>query len=442
MPSLRHSLACLIFCLLAAGPALATAADIPANPDDYLDRLRALQPGDTLLLAPGEYTRGLPVHRLAGTATAPIRIRGAVPGIPPRFLARPGANTVSIVDAAHVEIADLELDGRWVPVDAVKCEGHARFAHHITLERLLIRRHGANQQIVGISTKCPAWHWVIRGNEITGAGTGMYLGNSDGNAPFVAGLIEGNVVTDTIGYNLQIKHQNPRPRDVGLPDGPSLTVIRRNVFSKARNGSTGDMARPNVLVGHLPPEGPGASDRYLIHGNLFHDNPTEALFQGEGHVALYNNVFVNRVGSAVHVQPHNAIPGEITIFANTILAAGNGIRVKGADDTQRQRVWRNVVFAQVPIMGVDTGGNVVGSLAQAATVLRATEGALGTLDLRPQRAGGGAAPGPGVLPDAERDFCGTPRTDLTPGAFAAEAPAVTLALRRRVDDGKRCRFAN
>src|SRR4030095_13069256 len=105
-------------------------------------------------------------------------------------------NTVSIVDSHHVVLSDLELDGRDLPVDAVKAEGHARFAHHIPLENLVIRRHGNNQQNVGISTKCPAWNWVIRGNTIIGAGTGMYLGGSDGSAPFVAGIIEGNLVVD------------------------------------------------------------------------------------------------------------------------------------------------------------------------------------------------------------------------------------------------------
>ena len=94
----------------------------------------------------------------------------------------------------------------------MKSERQARYAHHITLENLLIRGHGNNQQTVGISTKCPAWNWVIRGNTIIGAGTGMYLGDSDGSAPFVAGVIERNLIVDTIGYNLQIKHQRRAAR--------------------------------------------------------------------------------------------------------------------------------------------------------------------------------------------------------------------------------------
>ena len=79
---------------------------------------------------------------------------------------------------------------------------------------------GGNQQVVGISTNgAPTWNWTIRGNTIIGAGTGMYLGNSDGANPFVAGVIERNVVRDTIGYNLQIKHQAPWPGISGCPRG-------------------------------------------------------------------------------------------------------------------------------------------------------------------------------------------------------------------------------
>ena len=80
-------------------------------------------------------------------------------------------------------------------MDGVKAEGTAgNWAHHVTIEKLNIVNYGVDQQAVGISTKCPAWNWIIRSNIIIGAGTGMYLGNSSGNMPFVNGIIENNLI--------------------------------------------------------------------------------------------------------------------------------------------------------------------------------------------------------------------------------------------------------
>ncbi len=231
------------------------------NPGNYLSFLGSLGPGDTLQLAAGIYTSGLSINDLNGTAANPIVIIGPASGSPAVFEAQSCCNTVSIRDSSYIEIRNLELDGLGKPdIDAVKAEGDAQWAHHITLENLYIHDHDDNQQTVGISTKCPAWDWVIRNNIINSAGTGMYLGNSDGSAHFVNGLIEGNLIVDTTGYNLQIKHQTgTRPTGLGMP-ASGTTIIRHNVFSKANNGATGGNARPNLLVGHWPLSDAGAND--------------------------------------------------------------------------------------------------------------------------------------------------------------------------------------
>src|SRR5690606_870631 len=104
-----------------------------------------------------------------------------------------------------VVIRDLDVDARNLGGDGVNNQGPS---HDITLDGLSIRGVGVSQQVVGISTnRAPAWNWTIRRTVITGAGTGMYLGNSDGANPFVNGLVEHNLIVDTIGYNLQLKHQ-------------------------------------------------------------------------------------------------------------------------------------------------------------------------------------------------------------------------------------------
>ncbi|MBI1285458.1 MAG: hypothetical protein GC183_14170 [Thiobacillus sp.] len=349
---MRRALCTGLLCVLAA---TAAATDYRAESETYRDYVSRLQPGDRLLLEPGDYRRGLPLSNLTGTSGQPITIEAADPAKPPRFIARPGANTVSLVDVRHLVVRNLELDGRNVPVDAVKAEGHSHYADFVTLEHLYIHDHAASQQNVGISTKCPAFGWVVKSNRIEEVGTGMYFGDSDGSDPFMSGLIEGNRVSDTLGYNLQIKHQKARPAE---HSDRYDTVIRYNVFSK-RTAVPGPQARPNVLLGHLPLSGAGSEDRYLVHGNLFLHNPSEALFQAEGRVAVYDNVFINGSGDAIHVQPHNDVPRDMLIFSNTVLASGTGIQVRRPEETpHRQRVVANVIAASTPLRGGESLFNV------------------------------------------------------------------------------------
>jgi hypothetical protein len=401
------------------------ARTIRANPSNYVAHLRTLRAGDRLVLEPGTYRGGLPVHRIVGAPERPVTIEGPPTGRAV-FVARRGRNTVSIVDSAHVVIRNLRLDGLDLPVDAVKAEGHAAWAQHITLEGLTIVNHGHSQQTVGISTKCAAWGWVVRGNTIVGAGTGMYFGNSDGTRPFFAGLIESNVVVNPRGYALQIKHQHDRPGIEGAPTAPGFTVIRRNRFVKAAGGSAGEDARPNVLVGHFPLTGPGAQDFYVIYANVFEDNATEALFQGEGNVALYNNVFVNPHGDAIRIQPHNHQPRAIFIFANTVLASGVGIAVTGGEAGFERHVGGNAVFAAEPLRGATGERNFTASYERASDLLYAPFGAAQRVDFAPRGealAGGDALPeGARRFPDWHVDLAGVTRLGPFFGACTPRPP--------------------
>lgn len=391
---------------------------VDADPSNYRARLDALGPGDTLRLAAGTYDRGLPIHDLDGAEDNCIVIEGPASG-GAVFTGSSSRNTVSISNASYIVVRNLELQGDGELGDGVKAEGTSSSAHHIVLENLTIEGHGNNQQVVGISTKCPAWYWVIRGNVIRGAGTGMYLGNSDGSAPFVAGLVENNLVVDTIGYNMQVKHQNDRPL-AAMPSS-AQTVIRHNVFSKANGGSSGGSARPNLLVGHWPLSGPGSGDMYLIYGNYFHQNPNEALFQGEGNVALYSNVFINDGGAAVNIQPHNDVPRQVRVFHNTVYAQDRSIRVSGADSSASQDVVGNATFAGSggAISGGDQRDNITAERGQASTYVTAPTAT--PPDLHPL---GDALDGNTIdtsafdsLLDADLDFDGAARSHQTRGAY-------------------------
>lgn len=360
------------------------------NPSTYRDLLLTLRPGDTLSLETGTYTDGLRLHNVHGTLGAPVTIAG--PALGPRavFHARDGYHTISLRDSSHIDIRNLELDGRHKAVDGVKAEGEGNLGctsvHDITLENLYIHGHDGGQQTVGINTKCTAWNWTVRQIIVEHAGTGMYFGSSDGSTPFINGLIEHNVIVDSLGYNMQIKHQGPRPNIRDIPRHESTTTIRHNVFGKANHASTGDDARPNLLVGHWPLSGMGSHDVYQIYGNFFYQNPSgESLFQGEGHIALYNNLFVNHEGDAVRIRPHNERPRTIRVFNNTVLVGRHGIRITGSHRDYTQEVIGNAIFAgSIPLRGGDQAQNVVDTYRRADRYLRNPFDGPGRLDLRPK----------------------------------------------------------
>jgi hypothetical protein len=256
----------------------------------------------------------------------------------------------------------------------------------------------------------------------------MYFGNSNGAAPFVAGLIEDNQISDTVGYNLQIKHQLPRPE--GLPGAAERhdTIIRRNLFDRAHAGPPGPMARPNVLVGHWPKSGDGMHDRYLIYANRFWQNPGESLFQGEGNLALYNNLFVTDGPDAIRIQPHNDVPREVRVLFNTVVASGNGISVLEPEhNPYTQLVAGNIVFAARPLQGGTQRQNSVASHAAAEKHLLRPNAELAQLDLTPRR---GKTPTRRIdpawlrdLPEIERDHAGMLRPPNVIGALIPHSPA-------------------
>mgnify|MGYP001764960932 CR=1 FL=1 len=368
---------CAGLCMLAG---VAAATDYRAGPDDYRDYVRRLQPGDRLLLEPGEYRQGLPLHTLAGRAGRPIIIEAADPAVPPRFIARPRANTISLVDVRHLVLRHLELDGRNLPVDAIKAEGHSRHADFITLERIYIHDYAASQQNVGISTKCPAFGWVVRNNRIERVGTGMYFGDSDGSDAFVSGVIEDNQIRETLGYSLQIKHQTAQPVEMPNPDKRHDTLIRRNLFSK-EGVASGPHPRPNVLLGHFPLNGPGVDDRYIVYNNVFHQNPAEALLQAEGNLIVFANFFVNPYGAAIRIQPHNHVPKTVYVFNNTVLARDEGVVIRNRESSAwPQQVFANVIFSALPLSGGHAAGNLLGAFGEASRDVRNPSGPLGEID--------------------------------------------------------------
>ncbi len=108
----RHGLdlklACL-FCALAHLPS-ASAAEIRVSGDAELRAaLGKLQPGATVLVAPGTYRGGLYIRGASGTKEQRITVRGADPEKPPVFSG--GSQALHLVDCNHLTLAHLEAKG-------------------------------------------------------------------------------------------------------------------------------------------------------------------------------------------------------------------------------------------------------------------------------------------------------------------------------------------
>ncbi|WP_020008856.1 hypothetical protein [Thioalkalivibrio thiocyanoxidans] len=411
----------------ASEPPAAATRVLHTDPEGLHRAVRQLRPGDHLQLAPGEYPEPLVLRGVSGTAERPIVITGPDSGDPAILRGRAGSNTIRLINAAHLVIRHLTLEGDGHNIAGVVVEHDSEYAHDITLEHLTIRGYDRSQGNSGITTRAPAWNWTIRHNDIRDAGTGMYLGRPDGTGPFVAGLIEHNFIGRTLGYNMQIKHQRPRASRAGMPTEPHATIIRHNVFSKAERASSGHRARPNLLVGHFPPEGPGQHDWYWIYGNLFYQNPHQRLFQGEGRLAMYNNLFFNDAGSALVVQPHNHIPKDVLIVHNTVVARGFGIRLIPGDRRYEQLITGNAVFADPAIDAARTAQTEINHEAgfeRASAYLAQPHAALAELDLFPLE---GTLAYEGLPefqsplpPDLDRDYNDRDRSAPRYGAYAGD----------------------
>lgn len=376
--------AAALFVLAFAGRV--EAGDKQADPSTYKAVVPTLAPGDTLTLAAGTYGT-LSIANLNGSDAAWITIRGPTSGPAAVFVADPGpcCNTVEISGSSYVALEHVTIDGAHVD-GAFGISAKQGVVHHIRVEGVDLINHDGSQQHDAISTKVPTWGWVIRNNRIINAGTGLYLGNSDGSDPFIGGVIENNLVQNPIGYCMEIKWQLPRPDPAsvpGIPQGVSTTIIRNNVFIKG-DGPSPDGDRPNVLVGGFPASGAGAQDRYEIYGNLFFHNPRESLLQASGRVTIHDNIFVDAAESAVNLRDHDLPLRLAYVYDNTVYQAATGVNFGNAAP-DGDAVAGNLLFAVAPINGpiADNRDNIVDQVAGAAALVNAPSVKLGEMDFYP-----------------------------------------------------------
>jgi hypothetical protein len=424
------SLFLLFFCHISLH-----AATYTADTTNYLTLRDGLNAGDTLLLKQGNYLNGLRISNLNGTSEKWIVIKSQIPH-QAVLVARDGSNTMDITNSSYISVEGFTFDGQNLEgIDAVKASGTANnWSHHIRIYDNIITKHDANQQTCGISTKITCWDWTISHNKIMSAGTGIYLGNSDGTMPFIRGIIEYNFVLNPVGYCMQIKHQIDRPDLPGIPTTKSSTIVRNNVFAKNDRPSP-DGDRPNLLFDGQPLSGAGIDDRVECYGNFLYNNPRESLLQATGNVSVHDNIFVSSAYSAMTFQSHNSRnPKELFIYNNSIYDAGTGIRISNPILNYKQIVAGNAVFADIPITGVVPGDNLTDSINMASSFFNKPDTNIEAMNFYPKT----GFPKANVdyqffmIKDSDynKDFNGNPQDGTYYGAYQGEGtnPGWKLAL--------------
>ena len=355
-------------------------AVIDVNPSNYLSLVGTAKPGDTVQFAAGNYTNGLNLSGMNGTAAAPITFDGSNQAAV--ILGTPSANTVEIDNASYLVFQNFTVNSNYLN-DGIKAQndGNASWAtHDITIKDNLIENaelYGNDPgQTVGINTKCIAWNWTIEGNTINNCGCGLYLGYPDGTTPFINGVIEGNTIENTILYGMEIKDQDVYSLLPGMPSS-GTTIIANNDWlnddlQTVIDGQNPDFKCPSLMIGGFPSSGPGSTDTYQIYGNVLVNNQYEALLQVTGNASVHDNIFVNSATRAIAVQPHpnsdgTWYPQYIPIYDNTIYQPTSG--TDGIDvynpTSGSVPVVGNLIFASNPITGISPSGNFTDSAANA-----------------------------------------------------------------------------
>ncbi len=381
----------------------AHAADVNADPSNYVQMLATLKPGDTLHLAAGMYaptgSTPLPIANLNGTASQWITVTGPAADPPTAvFRASPDGccNIVDITSSSYLAIENLDVDGNHVngAFGISAGGGTSNLVHDIRVEGCTlvnIDNDGdpadLGQQDDGISTKTPTWGWIIRKNKIIGAGTGMYLGNSDGSDPFIAGVIDDNLIDKPTGYCIEIKQQNPWPSVMGIPAQPTTTIISNNVFIKVDHAATTSGPRPQLLVDGFPTSGPGAQNHYEIYGNLFFHDSDDYLLQATGRVHVHDNVFVDDAtyGGVNFTNHDSSTVIDAIAYNNTIYGVGTGIAFSNAASGTSFAVG-NAIFAQTAFSGMAATqqDNVTDTVANAGSYVVSPSLMLGAMDFYPK----------------------------------------------------------
>ena len=251
---------------LPGAGAPARAATIEVGPDgDLCEALRQVEPGDEVVLQPGDYPAGCAVRR-GGLPQAPVVIRPSDPANPPR-LTQSGLVNLLEIRASDVVIRGLTFGPTVHDADGIRIFGGER----ITVEQCRFTQLGG---IAVVANHSSVRTLTVKGNVISqSTSTGMYFGCHDGVGCVITDLlVEGNHIHGVdapdpeIGYGIEVKLN-------------STAVIRNNVIS--------DTKGPGIMIyGARELTAPSIVERNFVRGS----RTSSGIVVGGGPGLVRNNI--------------------------------------------------------------------------------------------------------------------------------------------------------
>ena len=133
---------CMAVVMAAAGSRAGAGEIAVRNSAELAEALRKLAPGTTVIIAPGSYRGGIYLSNVAGTAEAPIVIRGAEAENPPVFSGG-GSEALHLSDCKYVVLSTLTVKG--FGGNGINIDDGGTFdtpAHHVTVENVTFLETG------------------------------------------------------------------------------------------------------------------------------------------------------------------------------------------------------------------------------------------------------------------------------------------------------------
>lgn len=247
--------------LVGAALALPAAADQPVPiPDAIAEHAAAMQPGETYGL-PGGHLGEVVLSGLRGTESAPILLRAAISGLPPRFTA------LVLEDSRHVMLEGMDFVAGAGPALTI------RNSDAIVL-RALHLSDGGQANATGLAAEAVR-DLVIEDSSTEGLATALRLEGVSG------AILRRNRLSGATGTALSIEGggwiavENNRIAPGGTGDGPAMAVRGASDVSIKQNHVEGAPGRPAAI--HLGAGGETGPDAALVEGNVLIGAAPEAI---------------------------------------------------------------------------------------------------------------------------------------------------------------------